>query len=88
MCSKSMSRVRVIVLVCTYFPFYSHGTYILSFKYKCSVMAEIIMTNCQFLHDDDNADSKAIAIPRVFSENSRAKNRVLRFCAKLLYLGT
>ena len=30
----------------------------------------------QFLHDDDdeNDDAKAIAIPRVFSENSRAKN--------------
>ena len=28
----------------------------------------------QFLHDDDNDDAKAIAIPRDFSENSRAKN--------------
>ena len=30
----------------------------------------------EFLHDDnnENADAKAIAIPRVFSENSRAKN--------------
>ena len=28
----------------------------------------------KFLHDDDdNDDAKAIAIPRVFSENSRAK---------------
>ena len=33
------------------------------------------MTNMsQFLHnDDDNDEDKAIAIPRVFSENSRAK---------------
>ena len=32
------------------------------------------MTTCQFLHgdDDDNDDAKAIAIPRVFSENSPA----------------
>ena len=28
----------------------------------------------QFLHDDDNDDAKAIAIPPVFSENSQAKN--------------
>ena len=30
----------------------------------------------QFLHsnNDDNADAKAIAMPPVFSENSRAKN--------------
>ena len=30
----------------------------------------------EFLHDDnnENADAKAIAIPRVFSENSQAKN--------------
>ena len=27
--------------------------------------------------DDDNADAKAIAIPRIFSENSRAKNEKL-----------
>ena len=27
-----------------------------------------------FLHHDDNDDAKAIAIPRVFSENSQAKN--------------
>ena len=34
------------------------------------------MTKCQFLHNNDNADNpKAIAIPRVFSENSRANNR-------------
>ena len=26
------------------------------------------------LHDDDNDYAKAIAVPRVFSENSRAKN--------------
>ena len=29
------------------------------------------ITKCQFLHD--NSNGKAIAIPRVFSENSRAK---------------
>ena len=28
----------------------------------------------KFLHHDDNAAAKAIAIPRVFSENNRAKN--------------
>ena len=28
----------------------------------------------QFLHDGDNADTKAIAIPRDFSVKSRAKN--------------
>ena len=30
----------------------------------------------KFLNDDDNSndDAKAIAIPRVFSENSRTKN--------------
>ena len=41
------------------------------------------MTKCQSLFhdkdqddDDDNADAKAIEIPRVFSESSRANNRV------------
>ena len=33
----------------------------------------------QVLHDDDNADAKAIAMPRVFTENSRAKNGVYFF---------
>ena len=28
----------------------------------------------QSLHNDNNDDAKAIAIPQVFSENSRAKN--------------
>ena len=28
----------------------------------------------QFLHDNDNNDAKTIALPRVFSENIRAKN--------------
>ena len=28
----------------------------------------------QFLHDDDNDDAKAIAIPRVYSEKCQAKN--------------
>ena len=28
----------------------------------------------KFLHDDDNDDAMGIAIPRVFSEHSRAKN--------------
>ena len=28
----------------------------------------------KFLHDDDNDNAKAIAIPLVFSENSPAKN--------------
>ena len=28
----------------------------------------------KFLHDDNNDDARAIAIPRVFSENSQAKN--------------
>ena len=28
----------------------------------------------KFLHDDDNDDTKTIAITRVFSENSRAEN--------------
>ena len=28
----------------------------------------------KFLHDDDDAAVKAIAIPPVFSENSQAKN--------------
>ena len=32
------------------------------------------MTKCQFLHDNNNADAKATAIPRVFSENSQAEN--------------
>ena len=27
--------------------------------------------------DDDNDDAKAVAIPQVFSENSRAKNIIL-----------
>ena len=27
----------------------------------------------KFLHDHDNDDARAIAVPRVFSENSRAK---------------
>ena len=33
----------------------------------------------KFLHDDDdhNGDTKAIAIPRVFSENSQTTNRLL-----------
>ena len=31
------------------------------------------VTKCQFLHGDNN-DTKAIAIPQVFSENSHAKN--------------
>ena len=31
------------------------------------------MTKCQFLRDNDNAVTKAIAIPLVFFENSRAK---------------
>ena len=34
-----------------------------------------------FFHNDDidaNDDAKAIAIPRVFSENSRAKNHGLK----------
>ena len=31
------------------------------------------------MHDDnDNGDAKAIAIPRVFSENSRAKNKLIQ----------
>ena len=34
------------------------------------------ITKCQkFLHDTDPDDAKAIAIPQVFSENSRAKNQ-------------
>ena len=28
----------------------------------------------KFLHDDDNNSAKAIAVPMVFSKNSRAKN--------------
>ena len=31
------------------------------------------MTKCQFLHDNDE-NAKAIAIPQIFSENSRDKN--------------
>ena len=31
------------------------------------------MSKCQFLHDNDNADAKAIAIPWVSYENTRAK---------------
>ena len=27
-----------------------------------------------FLHDNDNADAKALAIPLVFSKNTQAKN--------------
>ena len=45
------------------------------------------MTKCQkFLHDndDDTADTKAIAIPWVFSENSRAKNGERKECAIML----
>ena len=34
----------------------------------------------QFLHYQDNDDTKAIAIPRVFSENSRAKNACKQKC--------
>ena len=33
----------------------------------------------QFLHDDHNDDAKAIAIPRVFSENSQANKLNLEF---------
>ena len=38
----------------------------------------------KFLHHDDhhNDDAKAIAIPRGFSENSRAKNDTYGFCAR------
>ena len=32
------------------------------------------MTKCQFLHDDNNDDTKAIAIPRVFSGNIRGND--------------
>ena len=31
----------------------------------------------QFLHDDDDEDYKAVAISRVFSENSPANNSIL-----------
>ena len=35
----------------------------------------------QFLHEDDNDDAKAIAIPSVLYENSRAKIwSSLKFC--------
>ena len=35
----------------------------------------------KFLHDTDvNADIKAIAIPLVFSENSRAENTYFVYC--------
>ena len=38
------------------------------------------MTKCRsFLHDDDKADAKAIAIPRVFSENSRAYKQAMTY---------
>ena len=32
----------------------------------------------QYLHDDNNDDAKAITVPRVFSENSRAKKPIFR----------
>ena len=43
------------------------------------------MTKCQFLHHDDNDnddddvndDAKVLAIPRFFSENSRANNKII-----------
>ena len=31
------------------------------------------MTKYQFLHDNENEDAKAIALPPVFSKNSQAK---------------
>ena len=49
------------------------------------------MTKCQFLHkEDDNMDTKTIAIPRDFSENSQANKfsniqlnlcKCFQFCA-------
>ena len=37
------------------------------------------ITKCQFLyHKDEDDDAKAIAIPPVFSENSRAKKKKIR----------
>ena len=40
----------------------------------------------KFLHNDDNNDAKAIAIPRVISENSRAKNEILSSINHLKWL--
>ena len=31
----------------------------------------------KFLHDDENGDAKTIAVPPVFSENSRAKKDLI-----------
>ena len=38
------------------------------------------------LHDDDNDDAKAIAIHRVFSENSRAKKSMFILRAYIMTL--
>ena len=47
----------------------------------CMLCSGRDMTKCQFLHDHDhddiNDDAKALAIPRVFSENSRANNKII-----------
>ena len=39
----------------------------------------------QFLHANKNDDTKAIAIPWVFSENSRAKNLVTIYSKALFF---
>ena len=49
-------------------------------EYKVNIFSKNRdITKCQFLHTNDNADAKVIAIPWVLSENSKAKNTLQVF---------
>ena len=37
----------------------------------------------QFLHNKDNGDAKAVAIPLVFFQNSQAKNWAIQPCSSV-----
>ena len=43
-------------------------------EFQVNIFRNNIYKMSRFLLDDDNDDAKAITLPRVFSENSRAKN--------------